>query len=521
MADNTTPTSSPAPNDVRYSESSTSEHDDKLLKAGNPPCEVITLPASETSSLEPDLKHFEATIPSCEVASLPSVDSGNTLVPLRSSQELSWKDIPLDAPDEKLVGDKPPPTAPGLGRYQNMEWRHCGLLPVPNSNSSIILIITLGLIAGYTGLVYGDFKVAHPEVTNMSDAGFILGGVWGREILGMAQILALITIMAAHVTTFRLILSTLSNSALCSIVFSACGVVVCALLTAPRSSKHISYFSVASCLSILTTVLFIMSVVAKRPAPVLGTALTTKPGLAEAMTAVLNIILSYTGHSTYFGFADELRDPRDFKKAVLMLQSTAITIYVIAAVVIYHFAGPGVPAPALSATTPILKKVASGLALPTVIIGGAVNGHVVCKMMHSRLWGVTKAGAKVADEQSKRATLSWAAIVFGSWVIAWAIAEAVPSFELILAFVSALFGGWFSYGFSGCLWLSLNRGTLLVPRRRFTLQGPARRIALAAFNSAMILLGLVICILGMWASMKRISHGAAGKPFSCKAPPAS
>jgi hypothetical protein len=48
-----------------------------------------------------------------------------------------------------------------------------------------------------------------------------------------------------------------------------------------------------------------------------------------------------------------------------------------------------------------------------------------------------------APEQSQK-HCSWVAICAASWVVAWAIAEAVPNFNLLLGLIAALFCSWFS-----------------------------------------------------------------------------
>lgn len=49
-----------------------------------------------------------------------------------------------------------------------------------------------------------------------------------------------------------------------------------------------------------------------------------------------------------------------------MLQSIDTSMYLIAAIVIYRYGGKDVASPALGSTGPILRKVAYGIAIPTV-----------------------------------------------------------------------------------------------------------------------------------------------------------
>lgn len=59
----------------------------------------------------------------------------------------------------------------------------------------------LGGIATGTGYVLGMFKLRYPHVHNMADAGEILAGPIGREVLGAAQIIFIVFACGSHVLT--------------------------------------------------------------------------------------------------------------------------------------------------------------------------------------------------------------------------------------------------------------------------------------------------------------------------------
>ena len=168
--------------------------------------------------------------------------------------------------------------------------------------------------------------------------------------------------------------------------------------------------------------------------------------LVIAMNAALNIVLAYSGHVTYFGFASELKDPKDFTKSLIMLQSTAIAVYTFVAVSIYYYGGKHVPAPALSSASPKVRIAAYAVASLTIVIGGVVNGSVGSKQIYMRLWQWKKQ-PKVIQEKSVKSLSSWFAIVVAFWFLAWIIAESIPRFEYVLALVAALLSGWYSCKF--------------------------------------------------------------------------
>lgn len=88
--------------------------------------------------------------------------------------------------------------------------------------------------------------------------------------------------------------------------------------------------------------------------------------LYHGFAAVCNIVFAFCGHAAFFGLMAELKDPRDFTKSLCLLQTADISLYLVAAVVIYRFAGDAVTSPALGSASPVIAKVAYGIALPTV-----------------------------------------------------------------------------------------------------------------------------------------------------------
>lgn len=71
-------------------------------------------------------------------------------------------------------------------------------------------------------------------------------------------------------------------------------------------------------------------------------------------------------HVAYFGFMSETEDPRTFNKSLAMLQIIDTVLYLISALIIYRYVGPGVESPAIESLSPLMRKIAWGLAIPTV-----------------------------------------------------------------------------------------------------------------------------------------------------------
>lgn len=347
-----------------------------------------------------------------------------------------------------------------------------GILSLPKAISvlgiipGIVLLVVLGALASYTGYVIGQLKIVYPHIHSMADAGEILFGAVGRELFGVGQLVFFIFIMASHILTFSIMMNAVTENGTCTIVFMVIGTVLSLLFTLPRTLKNLSYYSIASFISIISAVLITM----------IGVGIT-KPGskgdfqsgigtqgvrlwpeedtdFYTAFLAVANMVFAYAGHVAFFSFISELKKPKDFPKALAFLQISDISMYIVTAVVIYYYAGNEVASPALDSASPLVRKIAYGIAIPTIVIAGVVNGHVATKYLYVRLLRDNK--DDLMHQKCYKAQGLWVAICSAIWVIAWLIAEGVPVFNDLLGLTSALFASWFTFGLSGMFWLHMN-----------------------------------------------------------------
>lgn len=79
----------------------------------------------------------------------------------------------------------------------------------------------------------------------MADAGEVMLGRFGRELLGTAQLLFLIFIMGSHILTFSVMMNTVTDHGTCSIVFGVVGLIMSFLLSLPRTLKKVSWLSIS------------------------------------------------------------------------------------------------------------------------------------------------------------------------------------------------------------------------------------------------------------------------------------
>lgn len=456
-------------------------------------------------------------------------------------------DIPADekSTNESHDGDPMANQVQDGVEYQSMSWWQAGMvmvaetislgiLSLPQAMSTVgvipglILLLSLGVFASYSGLVIGQFKLQHPHIHSMGCAGQVLFGKWGGIIIGWGQFLFYIFVMGSHILTFAICMNTITDHGACTIVWMVVGTILSLVCTLPRTLKHLSYYSVASFISIIGAVMVtIISVAITKPGMqqtgLSGNSIFFRLWPAQGLTfvkgflAVSNIVFAYAGHPAFFTFISELKNPRDFPKALAFLQISDISMYVIATIVIYYFAGDQVASPALNSASQVVAKVAWGVAIPTIIIAGVVNGHVGVKYLYVRC--LRGRDDDLMHQKTWKSRGIWIGMGVLSWLAAWLIAEIVPVFNDMLAITSALFASWFTFGLSGMFWISMNiqRGEVwsqLKSRESWTW----KKTTLLLINLILITMAVILCVGGLYASISSMKeHGATNKPFSCAA----
>ncbi|RAL14694.1 putative amino acid transporter [Aspergillus homomorphus CBS 101889] len=427
---------------------------------------------------------------------------------------------------EKVSPEESPPADDPFGneetaevKFRVMKWWNCGMLMIAENISlgilslpsavatlgivpSILIILGMSGISWYTGYVMGQFKLRYPQVHSMGDAGELLMGRVGREIMFFGQLLFCIFLMASHVLTFTVLFNTITGHGTCTIVFGVVGLVVSCIFALPRTMNKVYYMSIVSCLSIIVaTITTMIALGVEAPAHVQND-VTTHPNFVNAFLAVTNIIFAFIAHVAFFGIMSEMEDVRDFPKSLAMLQVLDTTMYIITAMVIYRYAGPDVKSPALSSAGPLMSKVAYGLAIPTVIIAGVIFGHVACKYIFVRVWR----GSPQMHTNNPIVVGSWIGIALAVWVIAWVIAESIPVFNDLLSLICSLFGSWFSYGIPALMWMVMNKG-------QYT--ASASKIFLTIVNLIILGIACAICGLGLYVSGKSIHDSTASASWTC------
>ncbi|OCH96560.1 amino acid transporter [Obba rivulosa] len=411
-------------------------------------------------------------------------------------------------------------------RYKTLSWQFVsllmiaeivsnGMLSLPNAMAvvgivpSLILTIFFGVFGLFTAKLLIDFKLNHPNVHTMGDAGDIIFGPVGREVLGLGTLIFSIFATGSELLSGQLALTELSNNGLCAtfllLIFSA----VTFVISLPRTLGRLSWLGLFSALFI--TLCGILAMVGSRIDAVPGRIInaTASASFFDAFLAITGPVFAYAGHFMFFILISEMTRPQDAMKAAWVLQVFSTIFYAVFSVVVYVYLGSTVASPSLLSLSPVWSKITFAVGLGNFLLSGALYSHVAAKLVFVRLFR----SSRHLYSHTVTGWSVWTLLCFACTAAAFVLATAVPVFSDFVGIAASLFASWYTYGIAGFFWLHdayhLGNGWEELKRRWIG-------TTLAILT---ILAGAFICVAGTYVSIKLIveayQSGLAGKPFAC------
>ncbi|CZS96906.1 hypothetical protein WAI453_010220 [Rhynchosporium graminicola] len=459
--------------------------------------------------------------------------TSNTFTP--GSETHSEKSIPkkhaLHAPSpdhDGFIGDVETLEAQGTAHFHRLGWKRLtvvllveaialGALSIPGAFATlgmvagIITTVGLGLVAIYTSHIVGQVKLKFPEVAHYADAGRLIWGRFGYELIGAMFALELTFLVGSHCLTGAIAFGNLTDNGTCSLVFGVVSAVILFALAVPPSFADVAilgYIDFASIMAAIgITVIATGITMGKAPEQVDWSA-WPKDGITfvEAFIAITNIVFAYSFAVCQFSFMDEMHTPADYIKSIWALGLIEIFIYVLTGSLIYAFVGTSVDSPALLSAGPLISKVAFGVALPVIFISGSINGTVVARYIHGRVYK----NSIIRFINTKKGWATWLGLLAAITLIAWVIAEAIPFFGDLLGIMSALFISGFTFYFPAIFWFMLIKEGKWYERKN---------LLLSAVNACVFLIGMVVLVAGTYSTVVDIKNqyteGTVRGAFTC------
>lgn len=342
----------------------------------------------------------------------------------------------------------------------------------------------------------------------MGDAGMILFGPIGREILSFGTIVFAVFATGGQLLAGQIALGSLSDSKLCLMLYTGIFTIPTLLCALPRTLDRLSWLSVPSVISIIVAgIVGMIGAGINFPLANYSIALTTD--FTTAFISVTNPVFAYAGHFMFFILISEMKHPTHAMRAAWVLQIFATTFYVIFAIVLYVYVGPNVASPAFSSLPIKWQKAAYGVAIPNFLIAGSLYSHTAAKLLFVRFF-------RKSRHLHSHTVLGWSVWIFLIVIMnaaAFVLAVGVPIFNYLIGIAASLFASWYTYGLAGMFWVFdtwVDKGGMRALMERWPMAG---------LSAATLIAGAFICVAGMYVSVKQIVDAyATGKvtaPFSC------
>ncbi|KAI0490066.1 transmembrane amino acid transporter protein-domain-containing protein [Xylaria cf. heliscus] len=308
-----------------------------------------------------------------------------------------------------------------------------GLIP------GLIILISIAAITTWSDYMVGVFKLLHPGVYSIDDAGAMMFGRAGRYFFGTAFCLC-------------------KSCGACTAIFVAVAAIVGFTLSSIQTLGRIKWLAWVGLIGILTSVFTVTIAVGVQNRPAAAPQdgpwasdykLIGNPSFTEAITAVSSLIFAYAGTTAFFAIVSEMRDPKLYTRSLLICQTGVTATYVTIGTVIYYFCGSYVASPALGSAGVLVKKIAYGLALPGLIVTTTLVIHLAAKYIFIRMLG----GSRHLVENTPTHWISWLSCTSGITITAYVVASAIPVFGGLVSLVGALLGTLMSFQPMGCMWL--------------------------------------------------------------------
>lgn len=326
-----------------------------------------------------------------------------------------------------------------------------------------------------------------------------------------------------HTLTGSEIINTLSyqpGNGWCTVAISVFVMLVCIAGTLPRKFGHIAKMGAISAISMGICMLLTMIFVglqhqqpAKKPHGDKVHLTAVAPSgttFVHGTNAAINIVFLWVGQVIYPSFIAEMKNPRDFPKALYALTVAEFLMFAGVGVFIYAFSGQFSSQPAVAIIRhPTLKKIAFAFALPPTILIGIIYASASARSVFAAFMR----DSYHYNHHTKRSWAVWVAIIVLLWVVAWVLGNAIPSFGDIVSLTSALCDSSMGYIFWALAYFELYRGAL------WRGQSWLRRLE-TLFNAFLIPCGFFLLGPGVYTSIQQIiddyNASAHNDPFTCR-----
>lgn len=290
-----------------------------------------------------------------------------------------------------------------------------------------------------------------------------------KELIGVIYLVAYVLCSGTGIVGLSTGFNALSDHATCTVWWAFLSMVIITAAASIRTLHNIGWLTWAGFFSIFIAVMVVVVGVTTQDRPAaapqtgdfeLGYHVIAYPTFAAGMTATATIFVSSAGTSAFLPVISEMRNPKEFKKALYVCMGLVLCMYLSFSLVVYRWCGQWVANPSLGSAGGTLKKVAYGIALIGLAVSGCLYQHVAAKYLFVRILRNTR------HLQSNTVThwVTWLGCSISLGVIAFILAESIAIFNYLIALVGSVCFAPMALMIPGILWLhdfwEYRKGTL-------------------------------------------------------------
>jgi hypothetical protein len=350
-----------------------------------------------------------------------------------------------------------------------------------------------------------------------------VGGVVFREIIGALFIIAYVLCAGSGILGLSVAFNTFSSHGACTVWFGFVSAVLVGLCASVRKFHELSWLTFAGFISIFVAVLMVVIAVTTldRPAAAPQTgefelgyyAVPASVSFAAGMASTCTIFISSAGTSAFLPVISEMREPRDYRKAVYVAMGFTTSSYLAFALVVYRWCGSWVASPSLGSAGHNMQIAAYAVGFIGLMVSACLYLHVASKYLFVRI---------LRNSQHLQANTfvhwgTWLSIVTGLCALAFILAEAIPIFNFLIALTGSICFAPLAIMLPAYLWLydhkDWRRGNI------------GKKIAYG-LHWGMLALGAFVCVGGTYGVVQVIieayasgligeSHGSCTVMLQC------
>ncbi|KAF3796925.1 hypothetical protein GCG54_00013100 [Colletotrichum gloeosporioides] len=409
----------------------------------------------------------------------------------------------------------------------------------------ILCFIILSTMTTASGYISGNARLYYPQIYSVADVAEMLFGKKTRELVGFLFYLYLALTAGAGMLASSVALNALSGHGACTMVFVAVAAAVAFLIGGGfRSLDKIAWVSWAGfgCIFVAIWTTAIACLVQNRPAaaPQTGTIdldirIFPDTTFSHAMSAISNQLFAVGASGVCFSIAAEMKEPKQFGRALLWGQGIVIATCIAIASIVYSQVGQYLASPALGSAGPLIKKVAYGIGLPGLLVTAILYSHTAGKYWFVRILR----GTRHLQTSTAKHWLVWGGSMFVTVVFGFIIVGVVPFFSDFLSLVGSLVNPVFTHIIPGFMVLfyvakkptmvgldgthahehSSSTGKHWLLEANDAAKSSMKDTMLVVGSWSMIVIGVFITVGGTYATVLTIKegydNGSIGGVFSC------